>query len=74
MAMYNDTTDSLLKLAENLEELAQEIEKEEAGGIWHSSAGYSTKTASRRDAIDYGTLGDTYNGSGTDPLTRFALG
>lgn len=67
----NNATNELLKLAEEMEMLAEALAKEPEPAV---DIPEHTKTASRRAAIDYGTLGDDLNANGVDPLTRFALG
>lgn len=60
----NSTDNELIKIAESIEALAKSISEDTT----------NEKTASRRSSFEYGTLGDEYNPSGSDPLTRFALG
>ena len=60
------TDNELIKIAESIEALAKAISED-------NSANTNEKVASKRSSFEYGTLGDEYNPSGSDPLTRFAL-
>lgn len=59
----SSTDNELIKIAESIEALAKAISEDNA----------NEKVASKRSSFEYGTLGDEYNPSGSDPLTRFAL-
>lgn len=58
----------LLKLAESIEALAESIANDT------TSENETEIGQTKRASFDYGTLGDEYSPSGTDPITRFALG
>ncbi len=59
------TDNELIKIAESIEALAKAISEDNNNA--------NEKVASKRSSFEYGTLGDEYNPSGSDPLTRFAL-
>lgn len=59
------TDNELIKIAESIEALAKAISEDNNNA--------NVKVASKRSSFEYGTLGDEYNPSGSDPLTRFAL-
>lgn len=59
--------EELYKLAESIEALAEAVAKE-------ASEESRPRSVEKRASFDYGTLGEEYNPSGADPITRFALG